>query len=954
MHIASLSGARGPRAHISTLAPTAFVLVGVVVCACAFAAPAAAAGGCPDYEFLAARGSGETWQPNKDKDKGAGPTIYAVYQDLENDLHGSGLNIPLVPIGSEYKAISVFDGLSTVNGVGAFFHLPGGYNDSVKTIEPWVKTTIIKESKVCSTTKYILSGYSQGAQGMADALQREPAANPGKVLGAAFFGDPYFNPTSPGDWSTFDTLRYGLLGKRPAYSSEWSGKVFSYCHHFDPICQGILSCVVSSPFLINPFNCRPSFFLPPQHFDYAPGDTQRAAGQLAALIRVDQANRGKHISEPSPGPISGPLDVAFAVDSTGSMSGIIDQVKTNVTTIVEQMRNADSDLHVGLVDYKDAPPYSNDPYQARVDTPLTTNYSQFDTAVGALSADGGGDTPESVYTGMMTALGLSWRHGAHKEVITIGDAGGHPTDPVTGYTEQTVVNKALSLDPVAMNALPATPDADATFGPVAAATGGADISSAGDAAAAIEHTIQATQVAPIAVLGGPYAGYANALITLSAGASYSPLGRALRFQWDFNHDGKSDQTTTTPTVSHLFGHYVGVVTLKVIDDHGQSAVAQAHVTAAGNHPAAPKPPTTPTLIAGNGTVTATWRPGGGGPTSVYELVDAAGHPVAFIIPKGAGRQAVRVPGFTNGVAVRIRVIATNPAGSATSPLSNTVTPEGASTAEFVVWKGTDGQLWELKNTRRHWGRSTPPGSGRLASAPTILIRPSGEQDVFWRGTRGGLWELSDTGHWQRPVNLPGAGKLGSSPTAVLDTHGADDVFWKGTDGPLWEISDPGGRWGKSVPHTSSGPLGSAPAVVVLPDGEQDVFWKGTDRRLWEMRWTGSWHHSVNLPGAGKLGSAPAAVVDPNGVEHVFWKGTNGPMWELSDPGGHWGASVPLNSGPLGSAPAAVSHPDGQLDVFWKGTDGRLWEMQYTGSWQKAATLPGAGKLGSQPAAAVGG
>ena len=404
-----------------------------------------------------------------------------------------------------------------------------------------------------------------------------------------------------------------------------------------------------------------------------------AADQLAALIRIDQNNSGNTIPEPSPGPITGPLDVGFAIDSTGSMGGIISQVESNVTDIASSLQGADSDLQVGLIDYKDAPPYSSDPYQAQVDVPLTTDLNQFDTAVNGLSADGGGDTPESVYTGMMTTLGLSWRSGAHKEMIVIGDAGGHDVDPVTGYTEQDVVQKALSLDPVAVNVIPASSDADATFAPVAAATGGSDTPLGGDAATAIKSTIQAAQTAPIAGLGGPYTGFSDAPITLSAGESYSPMGRPLTFGWDFNDDGTVDQTTTTPTVSHTFGDYDGLVTLKITDSQGQSAVAQAQITASGNAPAAPTPPGTPTLAAGDQTVTATWTPGsGGGPADLYELQANDGTPVAYVIPSGPGAQSVQIAGFTDGQAVSLSVVAINATGQAQSGLSAAVTPQAPS------------------------------------------------------------------------------------------------------------------------------------------------------------------------------------------------------------------------------------------------------------------------------------
>ncbi|MGH3260949.1 MAG: cutinase family protein [Trebonia sp.] len=649
---------------------TAACLVGLA----AHTSPASAAPsvGCPQYVFIGARGSGETYQPGTPGDEGVGPVIDSVWQNLQQDLQDSGVTIELMPVPDPpYPAVSVLGGLSTLNGVGAFFNLPGDYHNSVDKIAPWVTQTVAAQSAVCPNQKFILAGYSQGAQGMADALQRD--LNPSQILGGAFFGDPYFNPSSDGDWGNYDPYRSGLLGTRPAYSSAVSNKVFSFCHNQDPICQGLVRCVLV---------CLPTHIDTGQHNNYPTlkdpdrPDTKLAADQLARLIRDDQSSQGNPISEPSPGPITGPLDVGFAIDSTGSMGDIIGQVQSNVTDIAQSLQAADPDLQVGLVDYKDAPPNSDDPYQAQVDVPLTTDLGQFDTAVSNLTANGGGDTPESVYTGMMTTLGLNWRTGAHKEMVVIGDAGGHPVDPQTGYTEQDVIQRALSLDPVAINVIPANSDADATFGPVAAATGGADTPLGGDAATAIESTIQTTQTAPVAELGGPYTGYSDSPITLSAGDSYSPMGRALTFAWDFNNDGTVDQTTSSPTVTHTFGDYAGPVTVAVTDSQGQSAVAQAQVTASGLTPPAPTAPSTPTLTAGDQMVTATWTPGsGGGPVDSYELQAADSSPLAYVTPTGTGTQSLQVSGFVDGTPVSMRVVAINAGGQAQSDLSAPVTPE---------------------------------------------------------------------------------------------------------------------------------------------------------------------------------------------------------------------------------------------------------------------------------------
>ena len=527
----------------------------------------------------------------------------------------------------------------------------------------------------------ILGGYSQGAQAIADGIQGKADSlgdtmDTSALLGAVFFGDPYFNPQSDADHGDFDPGRWGLLGIRPEYASDLlfpERRIHSWCRNKDPICQGLYS---SSLLAFPDFDKN-------RHKVYrTEGSTAAAANVIENLIRDDQATRGNPLPAPVPPGLSGPLDVAFAIDSTGSMGDIIDSVKTDVTNIVAQLGALDPDYRVALVDYKDALPYGDDPYQAQVDQDFTTDTGAFDTAVSALSASGGGDDPESVYTGMMTALNLSWRTGAHKVLIAIGDAGGHPTDPVTGFTAADVVARALSLDPVSVYGLVAhdSSDAAATFDELATGTGGAQlpIASAADVPTTIEQAVAQSATAPVAAAGGPYTGYVGSPTLLSGAASASPVGRGLVYEWDTNNDGVFDLTTTSPVASFTWtAPYSGIVTLRVSDGMGLSALAQTQVVIDGSAPAAPLSPSAPVATAGDGQVVATWQPPSGGGSPSYYVLRYAGaaDPVAYVLATGGGAQSATLGGLPNGIPVTLNVTAVNPSGvSAPSANSNAVTP----------------------------------------------------------------------------------------------------------------------------------------------------------------------------------------------------------------------------------------------------------------------------------------
>lgn len=72
-----------------------------------------------------------------------------------------------------------------------------------------------------------------------------------------------------------------------------------------------------------------------------------------------------------------------------------------------------------MVSYRDQPAYtgSSGDYASRVDAGAVK------TAVAGLSAAGGGDTPESAYSGITAGLDLSWRSVSNGKVTSGGFTG---------------------------------------------------------------------------------------------------------------------------------------------------------------------------------------------------------------------------------------------------------------------------------------------------------------------------------------------------------------------------------------------------------------------------------------------------------------------------------------------------------------------------------------------------
>lgn len=188
------------------------------------------------------------------------------------------------------------------------------------------------------------------------------------------------------------------------------------------------------------------------------------------------------------------LDLIFAIDTTGSMWDDIDAVKGAASQIVTSVHAAVPYYRVAVVDYKDFPVYPyGDPgdYPYKADSRFSQIRSVSSAALQGLAVGGGADTPEAVYSALVSAIrteGLgAWRECQRlrptsecgtrtfkKRIIAMGDAPPHDPEPFTGYTLATVTAEAEAADPVSVYsiAIGFDPTAQDAFGAIAEGTGG--------------------------------------------------------------------------------------------------------------------------------------------------------------------------------------------------------------------------------------------------------------------------------------------------------------------------------------------------------------------------------------------------------------------------------------------------------------------------------------------------
>jgi len=142
------------------------------------------------------------------------------------------------------------------------------------------------------------------------------------------------------------------------------------------------------------------------------------------------------------------LDLCFVVDTTGSMGDDIDNAKENMAEILEHLATKTENYRVALIDYRDYPSRSGSSadYPYKVQLGFTSDNGLITSAIDGLDLGHGGDDRETVYSALMSAVGLDWREDAKKAVIILGDAAPLDPEPTTGLTYDEVLLALFNAD----------------------------------------------------------------------------------------------------------------------------------------------------------------------------------------------------------------------------------------------------------------------------------------------------------------------------------------------------------------------------------------------------------------------------------------------------------------------------------------------------------------------------
>jgi fibronectin type 3 domain-containing protein len=330
------------------LTAAAVVLMEFVALLSVPARSASAAAACPNYYLIGSRGSGQKPADEDGVHGGLGQEVAQFRSEFQALLPpGQTFGFEANP----YDAVAVAKG-AAYNSEGWFFNLIGAargwdvgmYHESVAFGVSWLGGRVEELLDECASagTKIVLAGYSQGAQVTANAYQALTAEDQARLFGVVLIADPRFNGSDgAANAGSYSPRRNGGVRERgeprprPEFPPESNGKILSFCHARDTVCQGLfkfgnngLLLEGSSPKEHTNYHevgdsCGTQTY--PQraagYFAFRAGNHRTSSGPVAVLTPADDTSRGAPVeisAASSCEPAGRPLTYKWDLDGSGA------------------------------------------------------------------------------------------------------------------------------------------------------------------------------------------------------------------------------------------------------------------------------------------------------------------------------------------------------------------------------------------------------------------------------------------------------------------------------------------------------------------------------------------------------------------------------------------------------------------------------------------------------------
>ena len=158
-----------------------------------------------------------------------------------------------------------------------------------------------------------------------------------------------------------------------------------------------------------------------------------ALGGCQTAMGADRTAAAENAKAPAAKAEKPRIEVVFVLDTTGSMSGLIEAAKQKIWSIANTLAMAKPtpEIKMGLVAYRDR----GDAYVTSL-TDLTDDFDAVYADLMAFKAEGGGDTPESVNQALRGRHAVPWSADpkTYKCIFLVGDAPPHMDYPTTSST----------------------------------------------------------------------------------------------------------------------------------------------------------------------------------------------------------------------------------------------------------------------------------------------------------------------------------------------------------------------------------------------------------------------------------------------------------------------------------------------------------------------------------------
>lgn len=577
-------------------------------------------GTCANVDLIFARGSGQTLGDDARE-------ATRFFKQIEAKIPATHITTSKYELGTQfysnhkYPAVDITWGsLPNTTGVGA--KLSAGkafqYGKSVSEGTLELLGYLTERHSQCPETRFILGGYSQGAQVVGQRLSLIPSSIRNNIDFVALFGDPKLylpegeglNPPACrgenlsqwrrtiGDCNTDN----GSLGSRNPYLPEdMKSKTGLWCNEDDYICGTSKNALVNAGHgqyrnlhgaidrSIQEIIIRLRGSLPSYLAQYLHDDQEIGVG---AGVDENIPN-----TPTTPKQMRDPLDVAIIVEAPINLQTML-ETSTFASKVIAQGGR------IALASYR-----ANEPSVLHSNfQPSMSGFSEhLQTLYGSSTTE-----PKNLLSSLTSTFNAaSWQPGAQKAAVVVAGAS-FPISNPDGSTIKTVADLALKIDPV--NIYPilpknTSPTIKQSYAQLAEHTSG-KVTSLSTTSSSFSKVLSEITTRPVAKLKIPnYYAKPGQAITFDASNSYVANSTITRYDWDFDGDGSFEQSTISPSATHVYeNNFDGVMQVRLSAANSTIANASAPVIVNPVSPftKSPPPPTDIQLLTSGDSVVLSW------------------------------------------------------------------------------------------------------------------------------------------------------------------------------------------------------------------------------------------------------------------------------------------------------------------------------------------------------------